>query len=63
MLDVLQYLSLICAFFLPWLIVGTVKYAKARDKRKTAICVILIAVCAAVIALCVAVAFGIRKCG
>lgn len=63
MLDALQYLSLICAFFLPWLIVGAVKYAKARDKRKTVLCFILLAVCAAVIALCVSVAFGIRKCG
>lgn len=57
MLNILQYLSLIAAFIVPWMIGSIVKFAKLGDKRKVTVISVVLAVCVLVIALCVTLAF------
>lgn len=57
MLNILQYLSLIAAFIVPWMIGSIVKFAKLGDKRKVTVISVVLAVCILVIALCVTLAF------
>ena len=57
MLNILQYLSLIAAFIVPWMIGSIVKFAKLGDKKKVTVISVLLAVCILVIALCVTLAF------
>lgn len=57
MLNILQYLSLIAAFIVPWMIGSIVKFAKLGDKKKVTIISVVLAVCILVIALCVTLAF------
>ena len=57
MLNILQYLSLIAAFIVPWMIGSIVKFAKLGDKKKVTVISVVLAVCIIVIALCVTLAF------
>ena len=57
MLNLLQYLSLIAAFIVPWMIGSIVKFAKLGDKKKVTVISVVLAVCILVIALCVTLAF------
>ena len=57
MLNILQYLSLIAAFIVPWMIGSIVKFAKLGDKKKVTVISVVLAVCILVIALCVRLAF------
>lgn len=57
MLNILQYLSLIAAFIVPWMIGSIVKFAKLGDKKKVTVISVVLAVCILVIALCVTLAF------
>ena len=57
MLNILQYLSLIAAFIVPWKIGSIVKFAKLGDKKKVTVISVVLAVCILVIALCVTLAF------
>mgnify|MGYP004510068577 CR=1 FL=1 len=57
MLYILQYLSLIAAFIVPWMIGSIVKFAKLGDKKKVTVISVVLAVCILVIALCVTLAF------
>ena len=56
MLNILQYLSLIAAFIVPWMIGSIVKFAKLGDKKKVTVISVVLAVCILVIALCVTLA-------
>lgn len=57
MLNILQYLSLIAAFIVPWMIGSIVKFTKLGDKKKVTVISVVLAVCILVIALCVTLAF------
>ena len=57
MLNILQYLSLIAAFIVPWMMGSIVKFAKLGDKKKVTVISVVLAVCILVIALCVTLAF------
>ena len=57
MLNILQYLSLIAAFIVPWMIGSIVKFAKLGDKKKVTVISVVLAVCILFIALCVTLAF------
>ena len=57
MLNILQNLSLIAAFIVPWMIGSIVKFAKLGDKKKVTVISVVLAVCILVIALCVTLAF------
>lgn len=57
MLNILQYLSLIAAFIVPWMLGSIVKFAKLGDKKKVTVISVVLAVCILVIALCVTLAF------
>ncbi len=57
MLNILQYLSLIAAFIVPWMIGSIVKFAKLGDKKKVTVISVVLAVCILIIALCVTLAF------
>ena len=57
MLNILQYLSLIAAFIVPWMIGSIVKFAKLGDKKKVTVISVVLAVCILIIALCVALAY------
>ena len=57
MLNIPQYLSLIAAFIVPWMIGSIVKFAKLGDKKKVTVISVVLAVCILVIALCVTLAF------
>ena len=57
MLNILQYLSLIAAFIVPWMIGSIVKFAKLGDKKKVTVISVVLAVCILVSALCVTLAF------
>lgn len=57
MLNILQYLSLIAAFIVPWMIGSIVKFAKLGDKKKVTVISVVLAVCILVIVLCVTLAF------
>ena len=57
MLNILQYLSLIAAVIVPWMIGSIVKFAKLGDKKKVTVISVVLAVCILVIALCVTLAF------
>ena len=57
MLNILQYLSLIAAFIVPWMIGSIVKFAKLGDKKKVTVISVVLAVCILVLALCVTLAF------
>lgn len=57
MLNILQYLSLIAAFIVPWMIGSIVKFAKLGDKKKVTVISVVLAVCILVIALCITLAF------
>ena len=59
MLNILQYLSLIAAFIVPWMIGSIVKFAKLGDKKKVTVISVVLAVCILVIALCVTLAFNL----
>ena len=57
MLNILQYLSLIAAFIVPWMIGSIVKFVKLGDKRKVAVISVVLAACVLIIALCVTLAY------
>lgn len=61
MLELLQYLSLIAAFIIPWIIGSVVKSAKAGDRKKVFVLSAVLAVCVLVIAFCVFLAFSLNK--
>lgn len=61
MLNILQYLSLIAAFIVPWMIGSIVKFAKLGDKKKVTVISVVLAVCILVIALCVTLAFKLSS--
>ncbi len=60
MLNILQYLSLIAAFIVPWMIGSIVKFAKLGDKKKVTVISVVLAVCILVIALCVTLAYKLN---
>lgn len=60
MLNILQYLSLIAAFIVPWMIGSIVKFAKLGDKKKVTVISVVLAVCILIIALCVALAYKLN---
>ena len=57
MLNILQYLSLIAAFIVPWMIGSIVKFAKLGDKKKVTVISVVLAACVLIIALCVTLAY------
>lgn len=57
MLNILQYLSLIAAFIVPWMIGSIVKFAKLGDKKKVTVISVVLAVCILIIALCITLAY------
>ena len=59
MLNILQYLSLIAAFIVPWMIGSIIKFAKLGDKKKVTVISIVLAACVLIIALCVTLAFNL----
>lgn len=61
MLEILQYLSLIAAFIVPWMIGTIVKSAKDGDKKRVVVCSVVLAVCVAIVALCVTIAFMLNS--
>ena len=60
MLNILQYLSLIAAFIVPWMIGSIVKFAKLGDKKKVTVISVVLVVCILIIALCVALAYKLN---
>ncbi|MBE6541507.1 MAG: hypothetical protein E7672_03570 [Ruminococcaceae bacterium] len=58
MLEILQSLSLIAAFFLPWMIGLSVSFYKKGKRDKFLITLISSVVCTAVIALALFIAFS-----
>ena len=60
MLTILQYFSLIAAFFLPWLIGGLIKFHRTGETKKRNLCLLLLLVCLAAIGLTVYLAFAIQ---
>ena len=60
MLNILQYLSLIAAFIVPWMIGSIVKFAKLGDKKKVTVISVVLAVCNLIIALCVTLAYKLN---
>lgn len=60
MLNILQYLSLIAAFIVPWMIGSIVKFAKLGDKKKVTVISVVLAVCILIIALCVTLAYKLN---
>ncbi len=59
MLNILQYLSLIAAFIIPWMIGSIVKFAKAGDRKKVAVLSLILAACIVIIAFCVILAYSL----
>lgn len=57
MLNILQYLSLIAAFIVPWMIGSIVKFAKLGGKKKVTVISVVLAVCILIIALCITLAY------
>ena len=60
MLNVIQYLSIIAAFAIPWLVGTIIKSAKSGDKRKVTICAAICVGCLIIIGLTVWIAFAIN---
>jgi len=60
MLYILQYLSVICAFLLPWGVLGSVQAKKDGDNRKLKLYGILAAVSLIVVGTTVALAFSLN---
>jgi hypothetical protein len=60
MLNILQYLSLIAAFMIPWMIGSIVKFAKAGDRKKVTVLSLILAACVLIIALCVFLAYTLN---
>ena len=60
MLNILQYLSLIAAFIVPWMIGSIVKFAKLGDKKKVTVISVVLAVCILIIALCITLAYKLN---
>ncbi len=58
MLYLLQYLAIIAAFGLPFLLGGLVRFTKSGEKRKRMFCIVGLAIAAACLALAVGIAFG-----
>lgn len=58
MLYVLQYLAIIAAFALPFLIGGIVRFAKTRERRKLTLCIVILAFAAASLTLSLVISFG-----
>lgn len=61
MLEILQYLALIAAFLLPWMVGSTVKFAKAGERKKLTVTSAVLALCVLVIGVCVWLAFAMQK--
>lgn len=61
MLEILQYLALIAAFIVPWMIGSVVKFAKAGDKKRLTVTSAVLAFCVLVIGGCVWLAFAIHN--
>ena len=61
MLYVLQYLAVICAFLLPWGVLGSIQAKKDGDPKKLKIYGILAAVSIVVVGVTVAWAFGLNQ--
>lgn len=61
MLYVLQYLAVICAFLLPWGVLGSIQAKKDGDAKKLKIYGILAAVSIVVVGATVVLAFGLNK--
>ncbi|MBE6598368.1 MAG: hypothetical protein E7638_02875 [Ruminococcaceae bacterium] len=60
MLYVLQYLAVICAFLLPWGILGSIHAKKDGDGRKLKIYAVLAVVSIVVVGATVALAFALN---
>lgn len=58
MLYLLQYLAIIAAFGLPFLIGGLVRFTKSGDKRKRTFCIVGLVVAVVCLALTLGIAFG-----
>jgi len=58
MLYLLQYLSIIAAFGLPFLIGGTVRFRKSGERRKMTFCIAGLGISAVILATVLAIAFG-----
>ena len=58
MLYLLQYLAILAAFALPFLIGGTVRFLKSGERRKMTFCIAALAVSAVILAAVLAIAFG-----
>ncbi len=58
MLYLLQYLAIIAAFGLPFLIGGLVRFTKSGEKRKQTFCIVGLAVAVVCLALTLGIAFG-----
>ncbi len=58
MLYILQYLAIIAAFGLPFLIGGLVRFTKSGERRKQRFCIVGLAVAVVCLALTLGIAFG-----
>ncbi|MBO5257218.1 MAG: hypothetical protein J6C42_06980 [Clostridia bacterium] len=58
MLYLLQYLAIIAAFALPFLIGGIVRFSKSGERRKMTFCIAFLAVSVVILAASLAIAFG-----
>ena len=61
MLYLLQYLSIIAAFLLPFLIGGIVRFQKSGERRKLTFCIAGLAVSAVILAAVLTISFGLSK--
>lgn len=61
MLDILQALSLIAAFFLPWMIGFSIGFRKKRENDKFILTLICSIVCVCIIGLALFMAFSLAR--
>lgn len=58
MLYLLQYLAIMAAFALPFLIGGTLRFRKSGERRKMTFCIAALGISAIILAAVLAIAFG-----
>ena len=58
MLYILQYLAILAAFGLPFLIGGIVRFTKSGERRKQMFCIAGLAISAVILAVSIGIAFG-----
>ena len=58
MLYILQYLAILAAFGLPFLIGGIVRFTKSGECRKQMFCIAGLAISAVILAVSLGIAFG-----